>query len=313
MVFRFAMKRLRSCAGIIFTKLTQDFCRQVVRKNRSDAFAKQGFFLLSGGKKTSQYVKRIPVRLLFLAVLAAVAMLLLMGCRDEPPNLVNSLEDVPGKVIGALSGTPSERLADELGDAWALSSGEELMVQLKAGFLDCVVMEQTAATELVSNTSGVRILGEPLLKYDLRFAVARENAELLAAVNSALEALHQNGTLRGLRDKYFAGRGYIYVAPEDVVPRPGSLSLAIPPDSPPFSYKDINGDLVGMDVEVARAVCDFLGVELEIIEYDAWELANAVWFGRADMALGWLPVEGEGLVNISEPYANAEHVVIVRR
>ena len=251
---------------------------------------------------------------LSLLLLAAFVVLLAPGCRDNsPPNQVNSIDDVNGKVIGAIDGSPSVRLADELGTARALRSGDELMSSLRAGTVDCVVMEKTAAEEIVARTQGVRILSDPLIEYDLRFAVAKENAELLKAVNSALAALGANGTLSGLRDKYFAGGDYTYTPPKGVTAHPGYLTLALPPDSPPYSTMDANGVFSGLDVDVAHAVCDYLGVELKIIDYDAAELVTAVWFGRADLALGWLPSEGQELVNISDPYASAVHVVIVRK
>jgi ABC-type amino acid transport substrate-binding protein len=257
-------------------------------------------------------MKTFTLLLLTTALMAAL-ILMLVGCQSGPPNTVLSTDDVAGRVIGALAGTPSERLASELGTAHAFTSGDELMTLLRAGTLDCVVMENSAAVELVARTPGVRILSGSLLEYDLRFAVARENTELLAAVNSALETLRQNGTLRGLSNKYFVGRSFTYSPPDGVVPRRGYLSLAVPPDSPPFSVMDADGEFSGLDIDVARAVCDVLGVELRIIEYDAWELVTAVWFGRADLALGWLPGEDQELVDISEAYANAVHVVIVRR
>ena len=251
---------------------------------------------------------------LTIIVLAALIITFTTGCGDSPPpNTVHSLEDVGGKNIGALSGTPSERLASELGTARAFSSGEELVFHLTTGTIDCAVMEQSVAAELVSGTQGLKTLGEPLIVYDLRFAVPKENSELLKAVDSALVTLRGNGTLRGLRDRYFSGKRYIYVPPEDVMLRPGVLTLAVPPDSPPFSVLDRNGVFSGLDIDVARAVGDLLGVEINIIEYDAWELVSAVRYGRADLALGWLPSEGEELVNVSEPYAYAEHVVVVRR
>lgn len=230
------------------------------------------------------------------------------------PNVVHSIDDVSGALIGALSGTPSERLASELGHVRAFSTGEELMAHLTAGLIDCVIMEASAASELVDATSGVRILAEPLLVYDLRFAIPRENEELLRAVDNALVALRANGTLRGLSDMYFARRRFTYIPPENVAQTQRYLSLAVAPDSPPFSFRDEYGMFFGLDIDVARAVCDILGVELRIIEYDSWELIRAVRYGRADMALGWLPDEAdETLINISEPYAVAEHVVIVRR
>ena len=247
-------------------------------------------------------------------VFTCAAMLLLSGCRDEtPPNEIFTTEDINGRVIGALYGSPSVRLADELGTAMALYSGDDLMRNLKAGTVDCVIIESTAADTLAARTKGVRILTEPLTEYDLRFAIAKENAELLKAVNTALAAIDENGTLSGLRDRYFARGIYEYTPPEDIITHAGTLTLALPPDSPPYSVMDGNGAFSGMDVDVAHAICDYLGVELEIIEYDARELVTAVWFGRADLALGWIPGEGEDLVNISNAYARAVHVVIVRK
>jgi polar amino acid transport system substrate-binding protein len=143
--------------------------------------------------------------------------------------------------------------------------------------------------------------------------VPKENAQLLRAVNSALMALESNGTLGGLRGRYFAGRNFTYTTPDDIDWRPGYLSVAVPPDSPPYSFKDNEGNFMGFDIDVARAVCDFLGVELRLLEFDVEELVTAVWFGRADLALGWLPIEGEDLINTSDPYAYAVHMVLVRR
>jgi len=251
-------------------------------------------------------------KIFFLTVLLFIPVLLL-GC-SRHPNEVNSPEDVSGRVIGALAGTPSLRIADELGVARPFYSTSDMMSELRAGLIDCAIMESTTASELVSNTSGVRILSEPIMEYELRFAIPMENTGLLNAVNTALDALDRNGTLRGIANKYFSRGNFTYQEPEDIEgTRSGELTIALPSDSPPFSFKDDEGRLIGMDIEVAIAVSDFLEVDLRVIEHDAADLANAVWHGRADLALGWLPEEGEGLINTSEPYARAVHVVIVRR
>ena len=255
-------------------------------------------------------------RLRYTACIAFAFLILLpvVGCRDKPPpNIVQAPEDVSGRNIGVISGSPSVVLAEELGSAKEFSTGDELIYQLKVGALDCVIMEDAAATDLVSGSSGVRLLSEPLLEYDLRFAVAKENGHLLTAVNSALAALNGNGTLTGLRDKYFSGKSYLYSPPGEVDIHPGTLVLAVPPDSPPYSYKDADGGFLGLDIEVAQAVCDFLGVELEILEFEARDLVTAVWHGKADLALGWIPIDGEESIAISDAYANAVLMVIVRR
>ena len=242
------------------------------------------------------------------------ATLALVGCKDgRPPNEVNSIEDVPGKIIGAFAGTPSARLADELGVARVFYSGDELMYALTMGTVDCVVMESVSAEELVAENPDVRILGDTLIEYELCFAVPRENAQLLEVVNSALAELEADGTLRSLRDKYFSGKSYVYENTGDAERRPGELTLAVAPDSPPYSYKDDEGNYTGLDVEVTRAVCDRLGVQLVVSEVNVEDLVTAVWFARAHLAAGWLPGDINDQVSISDPYANTAHVVIVRK
>jgi ABC-type amino acid transport substrate-binding protein len=243
----------------------------------------------------------------------AVAIFAMSGCGSKRPvNLVQSPEDIAGRIIGVLSGSPSARLADELGLARSYDSIDSLMENLKFGALDCILMENTVAAELVGEASGVKLIGEPMLEYDLRFAVAKENAELLGAVNSALAYLEGNGTLNGLRGKYFASKAYAYVPPENVSPHPGALILAVSADDRPFSYKDDSGVFCGLNIDVAVAVCDSLGVELQITGLDTGELITAVWYGKADLALGWLPGDVGDVVNLSESYAHTSHVIIVR-
>jgi len=251
------------------------------------------------------------MRKYFILIQALLIIGLLIGCGI--PNVVNTPSDAAGKLIGGLAGTPSVRMATELGTARSYYSAEQMMIDLKAGLIDCAFMESTTAAEIVSRTSGVRILFDPLVEYELRIAVPKENARLLRAVDLALETLERNGTLRGLYNKYFVGRNYTYSPVNSPDSLTGVLTVALPPDSPPLSFKNDEGTFVGMDVEVALAVGDILGVRIEVLEYDAWELATAVWHGRADLALGWHPSEGEGIVSMSEPYANVEQVVIVRR
>jgi len=256
------------------------------------------------------------MRKLYNPVLSVITIIslfaLLAGC-SRNPNLVNSPEDVEGKLIGGLEGTPSIRLADELGTARAFISAEDMMSELRGGYIDCAIMERTTAQDLVSSTSGVRILPDPLVEYELSFAIPMENAALLKAVDEALEELGRNGTLRGLTNKYFSRGDFSYVEPDETIERTGELSIALPPDSPPFSFKNNEGRFVGMDVEIAIAVSDILGVNLRPVETDAWELVTAVHHGRADLALGWTPGEGEGIISKSIPYARAVQVIIVRR
>jgi polar amino acid transport system substrate-binding protein len=67
--------------------------------------------------------------------------------------------------------------------------------------------------------------------------------------------------------------------------RPGELSVAVYKDYAPFSYRDEEGRLTGLDVDIAAALAETLGVRLSLREQAADEsveddLRNAVWKGH---------------------------------
>jgi len=250
---------------------------------------------------------------------AFAVILLISGCRgsDAPPNTVYSTEDLPGRLIGVLHRSSSARFAYEIGGGMlTFHSGDELLASLRTGRIDAALMEMRDAQTVASRASGVTILPEPLVEYDLRIAVARENAPLLDAVNSALAALDENGTLSGLYNRYFRGMDFTYQPPETAGIRPGNLTIAVPYYFPPYVFIGDYGERAGMDIAVARAVADIIGVEFEIIPIDTNSLITAVWFGHADLSLGFTPWDDgwdDAPVNFSNAYARSTQAIIVRR
>ena len=247
------------------------------------------------------------------------------GCRRDapPPNEIHSPSDLSGRMIGVLDGSASMRFADDIGIPWFVSSGEILLSDLRLGRIDAALMEESAAHALVSRERGVMILPDYLIEYDMHILVAKENAQLLSAVNSALSVLYENGTLEGLRNKYFQGAEFTYIPPETAGARPGLLTIAVAEDFPPYAFIDVFVDeygvehrkLTGLDVELARAVADIIGVEYYIVEMHHDALLTSVWFGHADLSLGWTPWDYGyiGEVNFSRAYARSVQAIIVRQ
>lgn len=82
---------------------------------------------------------------------------------------------------------------------------------------------------------------------------------------------------------------------------------------PPYEYYD--GDvMVGIDVEMAQAVAEKLGMELQIEDMDFGAIIAAVQSGKADMGVAGMTVTEERLenVNFSDSYATGIQVVIVK-
>ena len=72
---------------------------------------------------------------------------------------------------------------------------------------------------------------------------------------------------------------------------------------------------MGFDVDMMRAVCDKLGVELVIEDMAFDSIISAVDSGKADVGVAGMSVTKDRLknVNFSDPYTSASQVIIVRK
>ena len=81
----------------------------------------------------------------------------------------------------------------------------------------------------------------------------------------------------------------------------------------PYEYRD-GDEIVGIDADIAQAICDKLGYELEIddMEFDA--ILAAVQSGKADFGAAGMTVTEDRLesVDFTDTYANASQVIIVK-
>ncbi len=92
----------------------------------------------------------------------------------------------------------------------------------------------------------------------------------------------------------------------------GVLVMATNAAFPPYEY--LEGDeIVGIDAEIAQAIADELGVELQIDDMDFGSIIVAVQSGKADIGVAGMTVTDERLenVNFSESYATGVQVIIV--
>ncbi|GGC13026.1 amino acid ABC transporter substrate-binding protein [Cellulomonas carbonis] len=83
----------------------------------------------------------------------------------------------------------------------------------------------------------------------------------------------------------------------------------------PFSYhEDGSGDLTGYDVEVARAVGEELGVEVQFQETQWDAIFAGLEAGRFDVIANQVSItpEREGAYTFSEPYTYSPGVIVVR-
>ena len=105
-----------------------------------------------------------------------------------------------------------------------------------------------------------------------------------------------------------------YVSPEGVDRSNGTLVMATNAAFEPYEYYE-GGAIVGIDVDMAQAVADILGYELQIEDMEFDSIITAVQSGKADIGVAGMTITEDRLQNIdfTDPYTTATQVIIVRK
>ncbi len=99
------------------------------------------------------------------------------------------------------------------------------------------------------------------------------------------------------------------------IQKEGKLLVGVEGTYPPFTYHDDDGTLVGYDVEVAKELAAYLGVEAEFVESDWDSLLAGVDSGRLDTVINDVTVtdERKEKYDFSEPYYfNSRQITVAK-
>ncbi len=93
----------------------------------------------------------------------------------------------------------------------------------------------------------------------------------------------------------------------------GKLVMVTNAEFPPYEYHD-NNDIVGIDADIAKAIADKMGMELEIQDMAFDSLIPAVQSGKADFTAAGMTVNEDRKKNVdfTDTYAQAAQVIIVK-
>ena len=93
---------------------------------------------------------------------------------------------------------------------------------------------------------------------------------------------------------------------------PGKLIMATNATFPPYEFVEGN-EIVGIDAEIAGAIAEKLGLELQIDDMEFDSIVESVKGGKADIGLAGMTVtpERQEVINFTASYATGVQVVIV--
>lgn len=260
--------------------------------------------------------KRID-RYTFFSILIVWCMGVFCGCAKVPENTVYSVEDLKGKNIGVQLKTTGDIYASEIEGATVLrfNKAADAVFALQEGEIDAVMLDDGPAKVFVEQNEGIRILEEVYAEEEYGIVVKKGNQELLDKINEALETIQENGTLDAITQNwiYEGASTSNYKGQNKESYANGKLVVATNAEFPPYESV-VDGEVVGYDIDLMRAICDVLDMELvvENIAFDS--IISSVDRGIADVGATGMSITEARLeqVDFSKPYTTAKQVIIVR-
>ena len=238
-------------------------------------------------------------------------------------NIITGVNDLPGKKIGVQLGTTGDIYAGDYekdGSGTVIerfNKGADAVQALKVGKIDCVIIDEEPAKAYVEKNEELRILNEEFTKEEYAICIDKSNAALRQQINTALNELKEERVLKQIKD-YYTGADDVkgknpYIPQKDVVRKNGTLSVATNAEFKPYEYFD-QGEIVGIDIDIMQAICDKLGMALEVQNMDFDAIITAVSSGKADVGAAGMTVTEDRLksIDFTDSYTTSTQVIIVR-
>ena len=250
-------------------------------------------------------------------MLLMVCVLILGGC-GKKKNTVHSLDDLKNKSIGVQMKTTGDIYASDIEGAQIkrFNKGLDAVKALRKGVVDAVMIDDAPAKVFAERFDDVEILPEPYAEEEYGIAVNKDERELLGQIDQALQELKDDGTLDKIA-KAWLQDGETQTAYETGKKKSSRKELIMVTNAefPPYESKLDSGDIVGIDVDIMKAVCDKLGRRLEITDTAFDSVVANVERKMADVGVAAMTItdERKKSVDFTEPYMKATQVVIVRK
>jgi polar amino acid transport system substrate-binding protein len=267
--------------------------------------------------------------------LVAVMAASLVGCGSVAKNTVNSKDDLKGKVIGVQLGTTGDIYATSYADESnteqstegakkaakttvdRYNKGADAVQALKQGKADAVLIDEQPAKAFVAKNDDLKILDAAFADEQYAICVAKNKTDLTKQLNQAIADLKKDGTLDKIISNYIGDdtKGKTpYKSPANVDHSKGTLTMATNAEFEPYEFHK-GGNVTGIDVDLATAICDKLGYSLKVDDMKFDSIITAVESGKADFGAAGMTVTDDRKKNIdfTDPYTTARQVIIVRK
>ncbi len=243
-----------------------------------------------------------------------------MSCRSsKQATTIQSISDLEGKKIGVLLGSSEDIQASNIKDATVerFNSVADEIQSLSQGKLDCVVVNEEAAQPFLEKYDNLSELDEAFSIDEAAICISKDKTELKEQINQALAELKEEGIIQQIMDHYLDEEKegtQTYISPSDIDRSNGTLVVATNAEFAPYEYIE-NGNIVGIDMDIAQAITDKLHMNLKIEDMQFSAIINAVNSGKADVGIAGMTVTEERLNSVDftdSIYPSARKIVLYR-
>ena len=192
------------------------------------------------------------------------------------------------------------------------TSSEEVVLAVENGRAQCGVVNEFELNSYVSAERSIKKSQKCSYSIDYCIYFSADNEELQKEFNEAIDKLKSDGTLDEIKEYAIKGKSYPTATTKG---ENGTLTMLCDPHFDKFVYTDDKGNVKGLDVDTATAICSYLGYELEISTGDFNELFEDLQNGDGDFIISACEVDKdrEEYYWLSDPYFTLNFYSIERK
>lgn len=213
-------------------------------------------------------------------VLCLVCVFCLCSCTDNSDALQTE------KTIAVAYGTSDEFACEEyVAEGFTkvtYNSSSDVVLAVENGKSDCGVLNEFELNSFINAERNIKKKKQCEYSIDYCAYFSADNENLQESFNEAIESLSADGTLDKIKNAHFKGMSYSF-GKKDI--ENGAITMLCDPNFENRVYTDESGNIIGLDVDVARGVCNYLGYDLEIVTADFDELFTKMQEGEGDFII----------------------------
>lgn len=221
-------------------------------------------------------------------VLCFVFIISLSSCKE--PLTVPGTE----KIIAVKYASANELACEEyISDGYTkvtYNSSSDVVLAVENKKVNCGILDEFELNSYIDAGRNIKQLEDCEYNIDYCAYFSSENEALQNSFNKAIEELKNDGSLDKIINAHMKGERFQYSESNN---ENGTLTMLCDPNFDNRAYTDTNGEIVGLDVDIARAICNYLGYDLEIETVDFDELFIKLDSGEGDFIISSCEVNEE--------------------